>query len=151
MTKYVYTSEQTRQIKALKASIRAKIAAGWGREDGAGFIAEDIRSILLERPNKKYPSRVIITMKSAFKKFMTLDQGIGDYNLRETEELLRFVQEVQPLFLRSGFEIAKAMRDLKEAIELSPRIMMSDNEYNAILGMHADLGEAIKGNRIWGL
>jgi len=154
MAKYVYTSEQTKLLKVLKQSIKVKTAGGWSRDAGAGFIAEDIQYIELYRLNKKYPHMIAVHAREKDPSkinFLIADQSISDYNLRETEELLRYVQEILPNTLNSGQQIAKRLTDLTKAIDLSPRIMMSDKEFNGLLGMHKKLGEVIKKNRLWGL
>lgn len=72
--------------KILKNSQNVKIKSGWSREGGAGFIKEDLRDvgvclatneILIEFLGGMNP----MTVKSK------------DLNLRETEELLKFIGE----------------------------------------------------------
>lgn len=79
-----YKSEETQMLKALRMSRALKEKAGWSREMGAGFIAEDI-------------TEMKIVGKDIHFTFGWGEQTIAikDLNLRETEESIKFLENIQ--------------------------------------------------------
>ncbi len=79
-----YKSEETHMLKALRMSRALKEKAGWSREIGAGFIAEDITDMK-------------IVDKDIHFTFSWGEQTIAikDLNLRETEEAIKFLEDIQ--------------------------------------------------------
>ena len=76
---------------------RGTVRPPHSREVGAGFIAEDIESIhlipevVIERPSGR---RVVLKPREIEVKTpaFTLRQPVGDYNLREIEEMIKFLE-----------------------------------------------------------
>jgi len=83
MTKYNWKNDETKLLRMLRNSKTKKEKNGWTRNAGAGFIKEDIKSLKLGSYNI-----ITITTES-----FTLTGKTGDFNLRETEEMIRFVEE----------------------------------------------------------
>lgn len=79
-----YKSEETQMLKALRMSRALKEKAGWSRNIGAGFIAEDITKMRMDNKDIHftfgYGEQTII---------------IKDLNLRETEEAIKFLEDIQ--------------------------------------------------------
>jgi hypothetical protein len=78
----VNKSEKDKLIKLLEESIKQKIKDGWSEDIGAGFIAEDIIGAMLNTDGS-------ITLG-----MLANNQNlkIEDLNLRETKELLKFLE-----------------------------------------------------------
>ena len=83
---YTYQSDRTKLLKMLRASLTMKKKKGWSRDVGAGFIAEDIKSVILN-PDKT------VTIKSHYGLHHNPRYSMWSLNLRETEELLRYVEQ----------------------------------------------------------
>jgi len=79
-----FKSPYHRLQKILSSSMSIKKKAGWSRDVGAGFIKNDIKSVVL------YPDN---SFKIVFKWDHEQKFKAGDLNLRETEELLKWVKE----------------------------------------------------------
>ena len=79
-----YKSEETQMLKALRMSRALKEKAGWSREIGAGFIVEDI-------------TKMNLSGKDIHFTFGWGEQTIAikDLNLRETEEAIKFLEDLQ--------------------------------------------------------
>ncbi len=83
MTKYNWKNDKTKLLRMLRNSKTKKEKNGWTRASGAGFIKEDIIAVKLG------PDKTIIIMTESF----TQTGKTGDFNLRETEEMIRFLEE----------------------------------------------------------
>lgn len=69
---------------ALKDSVSMKRRSGWSDRVSVGFIMEDITDVTVDKTDDR-----IITIKTpAFEMWITLPE----LNLRETEELLRYIE-----------------------------------------------------------
>ena len=79
-----YKSEETHMLKALRMSKALKEKAGWSRLIGAGFIVEDI-------------TKMNLSGKDIHFTFGWGEQTIAikDLNLRETEEAIKFLEDIQ--------------------------------------------------------
>jgi len=84
---YRWKSEKTRLLRILRASRAEKIRQGWSRASGAGFIFEDIESVKLNEDKT-------ITIKFGWGHVQ--DFKAGDLNLRETEELIEWLEKSEP-------------------------------------------------------
>jgi len=82
VTKYDFKSEKTRLLKILRMSIRQKEKKGWSENIGAGFIADDLKEVRLD------DDKNITLISAGFKQTLK----VSDLNLRETKELLRFIE-----------------------------------------------------------
>lgn len=82
MTKYQWKDDKTKMLRMLRNSKTLKEKNGWSREAGAGFIVDDIKSIEL------------LDDKSLIFEFGWGRQTmkVGDLNLRETEEAIKFLE-----------------------------------------------------------
>jgi hypothetical protein len=72
-------------LKVLKMSRTAKIKAGWSREIGAGFINDDIEAVAI----KEGKFQTIFIIKFSWGSQSEL--SVNELNLRETEELIKWV------------------------------------------------------------
>ena len=70
-------------LRMLRNSKTLKIKARWSRKVSCGFIKEDIDTITLNE------DKTITVTTQAF----SLTQNVRDYNLRETEELIKFLED----------------------------------------------------------
>ncbi len=79
-----YKSEETHMLKSLRMSRALKEKAGWSRVIGAGFIVEDI-------------TKMNMVDKDIHFTFGWGEQTIAikDLNLRETEEAIKFLEDIQ--------------------------------------------------------
>lgn len=106
MAKYEYKSEETELLKKIRTSLTFKKKHKWSRKVGSGFIAEDLRSVTLN------PDGSIGVITEAF----VLQQKLNEFNLRETEELLRFVENREAIQItKIKVYIAKAGEELQKA------------------------------------
>ena len=82
MTDYKWKDDKTKMLRMLRNSKTLKEKNGWSREVGAGFIVDDIKSIEL------------LDDKSLIFEFGWGRQTmkVGDLNLRETEEAIKFLE-----------------------------------------------------------
>lgn len=85
MAKYQWRSDKTKMLRALRNSKTLKEKFGWSRKIGAGFIAEDITDVVLNA------DKSITVITEAF----NLTQKPGEFNLRETEELIKWLEKQQ--------------------------------------------------------
>jgi len=85
MTKYEWRSDTTKLLRMLRNSKTLKEKYGWSRQVSAGFIAEDISDVVLN------PDKTISVVTEAF----NLTQKPAEYNLRETKELIRWLEQKQ--------------------------------------------------------
>lgn len=85
MTKYNWKDEKTRILRMLRNSRTLKQKNKWSREAGAGFIAEDIQNIWLFDDEHKTLGFRFPWRCQYFK--------TGDLNLRETEEVIKFLEK----------------------------------------------------------
>lgn len=84
--KYEWKNEATRLLKMLRMSEKRKEQHGWSRNVSAGFIAEDIKEVILNE------DKTITVITEAF----TLTQKPIEYNLRETQELIKWLEKAKP-------------------------------------------------------
>ena len=84
MTDYNWKNDRTKLLRMLRNSKTLKEKNGWSREMGAGFIKEDIKSLKLGSDKT-----ITVTAES-----FTLTGKTGDFNLRETEEMMKFLERV---------------------------------------------------------
>jgi len=84
MTKYEWKNSLSKMLRMLRNSRTLKIKHGWNREIGAGFIKEDIKEAELLPAN---------TIKIAFYFDHVQTFKTNDLNLRETEELIKWLIE----------------------------------------------------------
>ena len=70
-------------VKAVKMSATMKLKNGWIRDGGSGFIVADIHYVYTPEPN---------TVTIQFHWPHTQTFKLSDLNLRETEELLSFLE-----------------------------------------------------------
>jgi len=82
MIKYDWKDDTTRMLRALRNSRTLKVKYGWSRESGAGFISEDIKDASLV--GKK--------IRIYFNWLHQQDFDTCDLNLRETEELIKYLE-----------------------------------------------------------
>ena len=82
MANYNWKDDKTKLLRMLRNSKTLKEKNGWSREMGAGFIKEDIKSLRLSS------DKTITTITESF----TLTGKTGDFNLRETEEMVKFLE-----------------------------------------------------------
>lgn len=82
MAKYEWAGDTTKMLRMLRNSRTLKVKSGWSRNVGSGFIAEDITNLTLN------PDKTITVTTQAFK----LTQKTSEFNLRETEELIRWLE-----------------------------------------------------------
>jgi len=82
VAKYDFKSEKTRLLKILRMSIRQKKKKGWSENIGVGFIADDLKEVKLD------DDKNITLISEGFKQTLK----VSDLNLRETKELLKFVE-----------------------------------------------------------
>jgi len=104
MAKYDFQSDYTYILGSLRMSRNNKIKHGWSRENGAGFICEDISDVKRsEQITETVRNGEVI--KTTKKKAITIimDEGhtehqttVPELNLRETEEMIKFC-EIQQL------------------------------------------------------
>ena len=73
---------ETKLLKMLRTSKTLKEKNGWSRAMGAGFVKDDLDSISLSH------DKTITIVTEAF----TVTGKTGDFNLRETEEMIKFVE-----------------------------------------------------------
>jgi len=85
---YNYKNKSTELLKCLNSSRKVKIKKGWSEEVGAGFIAEDIKHVEIAGKNKY--NNIIIKISFNFGHIQ--DFEAKDLNLRETEELIKFIK-----------------------------------------------------------
>jgi hypothetical protein len=70
-----------------------KVKAGWSREGGAGFIMEDIREVRL---NADRTLTIMIGGENETEKtWLKWTVKTADLNLRETEELIKYLEKRQ--------------------------------------------------------
>ena len=82
MTEYNWKNDKTKLLRMLRNSKTLKEKNRWTRKSGAGFIKEDIKSLKLGS------DKTIIVTAETF----TVTGKTGDYNLRETEEMIKFLE-----------------------------------------------------------
>jgi len=83
---YKYTSEKTALLKRLKTALtRHFLVSGRIRLSGSGFLAEEIVGIYLIQDKGKELVRVITPT-------FTIEQPVSDYNVRELEEMIRYLE-----------------------------------------------------------
>lgn len=70
-------------IKSLKMSARRKIQSDWSRDVSRGFLAEEI----LEATRNAVTGNIKLVMEG-----YTIDKHISEYNLPETEEILKWIE-----------------------------------------------------------
>jgi len=85
MTNYNWKDDKTKLLRMLRNSKTKKEKNGWSREVGAGFVKDDLDSIELG------PDNTITIRTEAFAQ----TGKTGDFNLRETEEMIKFLEEKQ--------------------------------------------------------
>lgn len=78
---YKYKTIYGRLLKALRNSATYKIKHKWSRECGSGFIAEDVREV----------KEINTGFKIRFKWGEQFFETTKELNLRETEELIKFL------------------------------------------------------------
>jgi len=83
--KYEWKSDVTKMLRMLRNSRTLKEKFGWSRQVSAGFIAEDITDVVLN------PDKTVTVVTEAF----NLTQKPREYNLRETEELIKWLEKQQ--------------------------------------------------------
>lgn len=81
-----FKSPLTRLAGALRMSMTQKKKCGWSREVGAGFIKDDVQDVIPV-------GKSAVTVHFNWGGVQTM--AISDLNLRETEELLKFVLHKQ--------------------------------------------------------
>lgn len=77
-------TENSVLLKMLHMSLISKRKAGWSREVGAGFVAED-----LDHVHVNWQSKTTIHIHLKFGDCIEI--ALKDLNLREVEELIKFV------------------------------------------------------------
>ncbi len=82
-TRYIYTNNLSQLLKSLKHSRSNKEKKGWVRA-GTGFIEDEIKEISFNPLDHKI---TVITPG------MALTQISGDYNLRETDIMISWVEK----------------------------------------------------------
>lgn len=82
MTSYNWKDDKTKLLRMLRNSKTLKEKNGWTRRAGAGFIKEDVKSLQLGSGKT-----ITVTTES-----FTLTGKTGDFNLRETEEMIKFLE-----------------------------------------------------------
>lgn len=81
---YKWKDDKSRMLRMLRNSKTLKEKNGWSRDGGTGFIADDIQCIwLFDEKNKTLGIRLPIG---------TLFWKPADFNLRETEEAIKFLE-----------------------------------------------------------
>jgi hypothetical protein len=80
--KYKFESSDTQLLNRLRKSISVKKKCGYSRLVSPGFVTEDISDVIQDISGE------VVIITEAFKQRME----ISDLNLRETEELAKFVQ-----------------------------------------------------------
>jgi len=93
----VWHSPWTKMIKGLKHSLAMKRNRGWSRKIGAGFICEDVASVR-EVPSDSERMKYEIALKDGTR----METHAEELNLRETEELLAFVELLQAEYVFQG-------------------------------------------------
>lgn len=81
-----YRSRYTQLLKAIHNSLTLKRKAGWSRNIGAGFIADDIEDAFVA--TKEGTSLIFIEFKDDRRWYA----HPGELNLRETEELAKWAE-----------------------------------------------------------
>lgn len=79
---YNWKDRKNRLLKMLRMSKKMKEKKGWSRESGAGFIEDDIKFVSM--------SGKLIKIEFSWG---NQDFKVNDLNLRETEELLKWVEK----------------------------------------------------------
>lgn len=82
MTGYNWKGDKTKLLRMLRNSKTLKEKNGWTRRAGAGFVKDDLDSVELG------PDKTITVKAEAF----TMTGKTGDFNLRETEEMISFLE-----------------------------------------------------------
>jgi len=85
MTDYKFKNDIARMLRMLRNSKTLKIKNNWSRDTGAGFLKEDIKELKL---NQDETINVRFTWSTGFHNYRT-----NDFNLRETEELIEYLEE----------------------------------------------------------
>ena len=80
--KYDWKNTDSKMLRMLRNSKTLKIKNGWSRNVGAGFVDADLTDATLLTEN-----RILIEFPGWNQKVKT-----GDLNLRETEELIKFLE-----------------------------------------------------------
>ena len=80
--KYDWKNADSKMLRMLRNSKTLKIKNGWSRNVGAGFVDADLTDATLLTEN-----RILIEFPGWNQKVKT-----GDLNLRETEELILFLE-----------------------------------------------------------
>lgn len=80
--KYDWKNADSKMLRMLRNSQSQKIKNGWSRDVGAGFVKADLTNATLLTEN-----RILIELPGWNQKVKT-----GDLNLRETEELIKYIE-----------------------------------------------------------
>ena len=111
-----YQSKETELLKVINTSLTKKRGKGWSRNTGAGFLAEEIKEVFLDdelikevwekgkEPKQFFQTNLCVVLKWGH----TLNQMPKDYNLRETEEIVKYLKKKMA---------ENQMRELEGAIE----------------------------------
>jgi hypothetical protein len=92
MAKYEWRSEHTEILRRLRASLTVKKKLGWSRNIGAGFVAEDLCGVQYLGSTKVI--RIFMGEEMIGPNTLIYDiHSIADLNLRETEELIKWLEE----------------------------------------------------------
>ena len=86
-------TQKNAMLKALKMSKYMKIKNKWSRQIDSSFICDDIKNIGCDTNNK---NKMVIEVKTYRGIFIC--QELKDFTLRETEELILFLENEQLIF-----------------------------------------------------
>lgn len=81
-------SDKRKLLKLLEGSKQKKIAKGWSREAGAGFIKEDVKEVQFNPSSKRIT--LYLYDEPPYGHRQTFMES--DLNLRETEELISYLK-----------------------------------------------------------
>ena len=86
--KYDWKSDKTKLLRMLRMSIAMKRKEGWSRDTGCGFIAQDVKEYRLNKDKT-------IDLQFGFSDGRWSKFSMYSLNLREAEELLKYMEEKQ--------------------------------------------------------
>lgn len=84
MAVYSYKNNLSQLTKAVRHSLSLKKKSGWSRMAGPGFLAEEIISAI-------WFEKKVTVRTPAYE----ITAPLLDFNLRETEELLKWIQSIK--------------------------------------------------------
>jgi len=115
--KYEHLTIKSALLKKVNSSLTKKRNAGWGKDVGAGFIKEDILEVGLLANGK-------IKVKT---ETFTLNQPINEFNLRETEEVRKFLKLKSSKVRKVSCVVCGGLTSVKDLASM-PVNQLSGNE-----------------------